>query len=107
MPPSVVKTVPQAGDTAVDPATKETGYRNSMLAFFSLGPLELLILLAILGVLVSVPVIAAVVTVAATKKKGGPANPNLFPCPDCGRHVSRLAKSCPNCGRPFSSEGQN
>lgn len=26
--------------------------------------------------------------------------------PDCGRRVSRLAKSCPNCGRPFSSEGE-
>jgi predicted RNA-binding Zn-ribbon protein involved in translation (DUF1610 family) len=25
--------------------------------------------------------------------------PNLFPCPDCERMISRNAESCPNCGR--------
>lgn len=29
-------------------------------------------------------------------------NPRLFPCPDCGRYVSRLASSCPQCGRPLT-----
>ena len=28
---------------------------------------------------------------------GGPTNPNLFPCPHCGHHVSRLATVCPKC----------
>jgi hypothetical protein len=77
-----------------------------MLAFFSVGPLELLIVLAVLGLLVGGVVVVVVVILAASKKKDGPANPNLFPCPDCGRRVSRLAKSCPNCGRPLASEGQ-
>jgi hypothetical protein len=25
---------------------------------------------------------------------------NLYPCPDCGRMVSRSAPTCPQCGRP-------
>jgi rubredoxin len=28
-------------------------------------------------------------------------NPKLTHCPDCGKHVSRLAASCPHCGRPL------
>jgi hypothetical protein len=28
------------------------------------------------------------------------SNPNLTPCPDCGRMLSKLAPSCPQCGRP-------
>ena len=31
------------------------------------------------------------------------ANPNLFPCPDCGRSCSKSAAACPQCGRPFAS----
>ena len=31
------------------------------------------------------------------------ANPNLFPCPDCGRACSKAAAVCPQCGRPFAS----
>jgi len=31
-------------------------------------------------------------------------NPRLTHCPDCGRHVSRLAASCPQCGRPLTPE---
>ncbi len=31
-------------------------------------------------------------------------NSNLIPCPDCGRMVSKLAKSCPRCGRPLESQ---
>jgi len=77
-----------------------------MLAFFSFGPLELLIILGILGLLAASVLVVVVVIVTTSKRRSGPTNPNLFPCPDCGRHVSRLAKSCPNCGRPFSSEGQ-
>jgi hypothetical protein len=32
-----------------------------------------------------------------------PANGSLYPCPDCGRHVSRLAVTCPQCGRPLAA----
>jgi hypothetical protein len=28
----------------------------------------------------------------------------LFPCPECTRQVSDLAKSCPSCGRPFGDD---
>jgi hypothetical protein len=30
-----------------------------------------------------------------------PANPNLRPCPDCGRTVSKRAQQCPDCGAPL------
>ena len=30
-------------------------------------------------------------------------NPNLQPCPDCGREVSKRAASCPNCGCPLNA----
>ena len=77
-----------------------------MLGLMIASPRVILIVLAILGLLAVGVVVAVVVVLAASKKKPAPADPNLSPCPDCGRHVSRLAKSCPNCGRPFSSEGQ-
>jgi len=32
------------------------------------------------------------------------SNPKLTHCPDCGRHVSRLATTCPHCGRPLAPE---
>lgn len=31
-------------------------------------------------------------------------NPKLTHCPDCGRHVSRLAATCPHCGRPLAPQ---
>jgi len=31
-------------------------------------------------------------------------NPKLTHCPDCGKHVSRLAASCPHCGRPLKDD---
>jgi predicted RNA-binding Zn-ribbon protein involved in translation (DUF1610 family) len=70
----------------------------------AVGPILILLVLVVLALLVVGVVIAVVV--ATTKRQSTLANPNLFPCPDCGRQVSRLAKSCPNCGRPFASEGQ-
>jgi predicted RNA-binding Zn-ribbon protein involved in translation (DUF1610 family) len=69
------------------------------------GIFELLIVLGILGLLVGGVVVVVVVIVTTSKRQGGSANPTLFPCPDCGRHVSRLATSCPNCGRPLASNG--
>jgi hypothetical protein len=72
-----------------------------------IGWIELLIILGILGLLVGGVVVVIVVIVTTSKRQGGSTNPNLFPCPDCGRHVSRLAASCPNCGRPLASKGPN
>jgi uncharacterized membrane protein YsdA (DUF1294 family) len=31
-----------------------------------------------------------------------PRSTNLMACPDCGNHVSKLAKACPKCGRPVA-----
>ena len=75
-----------------------------MFAFLSFGPFVLLLILGELVYLVVCLLIGALST--AWNQDNAPTDPDLFPCPDCGRHVSRLAKSCPNCGRPFSSEGQ-
>ncbi len=66
----------------------------------------LLVIVGLVGLVVVSGVIAVVVVLTTSKRQSGTANPNLFPCPDCGRQVSRLAKSCPNCGRPLASEGQ-
>jgi|GEM_PF-2276879 len=70
------------------------------------GILELVIILGILGLLAASVVSVIVIVVVASKRQGGSAKPNLYPCPDCGRYVSRLAVSCPNCGRPLASKGQ-
>ena len=36
-------------------------------------------------------------------RDGDANNPNLTPCPDCRKYVSRLAVNCPNCGRPLKT----
>ena len=58
---------------------------------YPFGPSRLLLGLLCFAVIC---VIVALPLVLMTKKKsGGDAEkPNLVPCPDCGRHVSRLAK---------------
>jgi hypothetical protein len=68
-------------------------------AFMGIGPMELVIL----GVLVCGGVgVATVVLIAALSGRNrGQSNPNLVPCPDCGRMVSRHATACPQCGRPL------
>ena len=72
-----------------------------------IGLWELVIILGVLALLVGGVVVVIVVALTTAKRQGGSVNPDLFPCPDCGRHVSRLAASCPNCGRPLASKGQN
>ena len=72
-----------------------------------IGWFELLIIGGILGLSLLAVVIVVVVALTTSKRRSIPVSPNLFPCPDCGRHVSRLAASCPNCGRPLTSQGQN
>jgi len=59
--------------------------------------------LAILGfLLVSAVVAVIVVAMNSTPRSRESLNPNLWPCPDCGRSVSKLATVCPQCGRPLS-----
>jgi hypothetical protein len=67
------------------------------LAFMSIGPMELLIVLV--GLACPAVVVAAVLL--AAKGGRGQPNPNLVPCPDCNRLVSRVAPACPHCGRPL------
>ena len=63
------------------------------------GPMEIIIILAVVGVIVGIVLVA----VRAGSRSGpGPTyNPNLYPCPDCGRMVSRQAPNCPKCGKPL------
>ena len=75
-----------------------------LFALFMPGPLELIIVgLMCLGALGGI--VLLVVLLSAKKSPGATPNPNLYPCPDCGRHVSRLATTCPQCGRPLAPEG--
>ncbi|MBI1899533.1 MAG: hypothetical protein HYS13_00285 [Planctomycetia bacterium] len=64
------------------------------------GPIEMLLLLGVVGVVV---VVVVTVVLLAVRRQGSPgASPNLVPCPDCGRLVSRAANACPGCGRPMT-----
>jgi len=63
-----------------------------------LGPFELIILLGIVAVVV---VVVLLVTQNGNRKPVN--NPNLEPCPDCGRLVSLSATTCPQCGRPLGT----
>ena len=78
------------------------------LAFFAPGPMELLIVGAILLVIVGVIAAAVVIPLVVSKRNRSDAagNPNLFPCPDCGNWVSREAPGCPQCGRALTPEDQ-
>lgn len=75
---------------------------NSLLAFFSPGPFELLILMMLVGVLLAALVL--VLFVSRSRKDPAARNPNLAPCPDCGNYVSHQAPACPKCGRPLLPE---
>ena len=75
-----------------------------MVQTVSVSGLLILVVLVVAGLAV-VGGVSALVVLAASKRQGGSANPNLFSCPDCGCYVSRLAASCPNCGRPLASKG--
>ena len=77
------------------------------IALFGINPMELLIVGAVALVVLGGPVIALVILYFALRKKPMPSNPNLTPCPDCGRLVSHLAASCPQCGRPMNPTPAN
>ena len=73
-----------------------------MLAFWTPGPLELIII-GIMGFVLSAVVVALVVALNRSSKASG-SNPNLKPCPDCGRFVSLRATTCPQCGCPLQTQ---
>lgn len=56
--------------------------------------------LTIVGVLVVGVVGVVLVVVLGTRRSGAAqsGNPNLRPCPDCGRYISVRASTCPQCG---------
>jgi predicted amidophosphoribosyltransferase len=64
------------------------------------GPIHWLIVLVVFGGCLAAPM--AAVVLAMILLRNGPSSPNLVPCPDCRRRVSRLAAACPHCGRPLS-----
>ena len=69
------------------------------LAFYSPGPLEMIIV----AVMAFGPLVAVGVLLYFFLGHRKP-NPNLIPCPDCGRHISRSAVACPGCGRPMTPQ---
>ena len=75
---------------------------TSLLAFFTPGPLELLIILVLIGVPLSAVVL--VLLLSRSRKNPAASNPNLSPCPGCGNYVSRQAPACPKCGQPLLPE---
>jgi hypothetical protein len=75
------------------------------MAGFGIGIFELIII----GVIVLIPlaiVIGVLLASLAAGKRTRPMNPNLIPCPDCGRLVSLRAKACPQCGCPLTPESE-
>jgi ribosomal protein S14 len=73
----------------------------AMYVFFFGHPLAKL-LLGLICFAVICAIVALPLLLLREKQPGeDEPNRNLVPCPDCGRHVSRLAKACPNCGRPL------
>ena len=74
---------------------------------FAPGPLKIMLGLLCLGVLAAVVVIVVVLAASQKARSGGAANPNLYPCPDCGHFVSRQAPTCPQCGRALTPEQQS
>jgi hypothetical protein len=72
-----------------------------MVAFMGIGHWELL-LLGLLCFIFSPLAIAFFLIPKLTQQKEPPivGNPNLAPCPDCGRMISIRAVACPACGRP-------
>lgn len=70
---------------------------------FGLNPTELLIVGFVALLMLGGVVAVVIILVNSQSRSSTPSNPNLTPCPDCGRFVSRLAISCPQCGRPLKA----
>jgi hypothetical protein len=57
-----------------------------------------LLVLAAIALIVFAPIAVAVFFVVKAVRATPPNRPNLYPCANCGRMVSRLAPTCPQCG---------
>ncbi len=68
------------------------------------GTNELLIIAVMLGGGLMVGLLVLGVVLFTRKGATQSQFPNLLPCPDCGRMVSRLATSCAQCGRPMEPQ---
>ena len=75
------------------------------LAFFSPGPMELMILFVLVGIPVGIGVIGVIVWLTLQASKRPRDAPHLPPCPMCGAGVSPNATSCPHCGEPLGTGG--
>ncbi len=76
-----------------------------MLAFSMPGLVELIIIsISVLIVLLPVTIVVSSIVVLARQRNALRTNPNLKPCPDCGRFVSLRAANCPHCGSPIQTE---
>ena len=72
-----------------------------MAAMFMPGPMELIIVLGMIGLMaIFIVVMIAALRFGSSSRK----NPNLAPCPDCGRLISIRATTCPHCGGPVISK---
>jgi hypothetical protein len=68
----------------------------------TLAPIHWLIIGAVV-LTIFLAVLSGVVVLFVKLAHQRPIGPNLFPCPDCKRWVSRLAIQCPHCGRPLTT----
>jgi hypothetical protein len=59
-----------------------------------------LIIAAVLLLMIGGPLAVALIVFLVFRPKAGE---NLYPCPDCGRMVSRQAVTCPKCGSPLQA----
>ena len=67
------------------------------------GPMEMIIILGVLGVFaLGVVVIVLVLAMSSTRRKRrDPPNPSLVNCPQCNHAISPAANTCPSCGHPL------
>lgn len=63
------------------------------------GYAGILVLVAILGLAIA-GIVVVFLLVSRNSNPSHADNPNLAPCPDCGRAISIRATTCPHCGGP-------
>ncbi len=61
------------------------------------------LLIVLFGVVAIGALFIVVLSVANGSRGSQKDNPNLRPCPDCGRYISVRANACPQCGGPAKS----
>ncbi len=64
----------------------------------------ILLIVLCLGLFGAAALVALLLFLSRKARVDRAANPNLTPCPDCGRYVSRVAPNCPQCGRPLTPQ---